>query len=528
MSEKETSAPGPRRKSGGLSIVALRNAGFAAVTRASSLIVGLLLTPIVLGGLGREVYGLAQVVSSVYEYISLLRGGITTALRRYVTLHHHRGNRLETAAYFAVGFWWSGILRTVILLLGWAIAGPICRFLRVPPDMLPESTLGVALIIAATVIADAGAIFEIPIFATGRTESLSVLRALASWMRLGITAIAFRLFEPSLPLYGVILILVETIPLIVLIPLAQRRGVVGPVFPRWTVGEAGVRKELFSYGRLALVGHVAALLYTATDNVLIGRIYGAAAVTAYSLGARWASLIRGFLRASLTSLVPLLTELEAKGESERSRRAVVEAVRLTSIVAVPCCLVPCVIGDIFLVHWVGEEYRSSYRYLLAMVAPLTLDIALMPVWMAMTARGRIGWITTGDLIVAVSNVVLSLFLALGLKMGLLGFALGNTVAMLAKQLVLRPIAGRRDPTFPSAREYLAPLPRAVAGGTLGLLLLYWMRPWCAQGVLAMLACAAASTALTLAGAAYVTLGVAGIKEVLRRFGTRRSPAERES
>ena len=74
--------PGNQR----LSLVALRNAIFAAITRTSSLFVGILLTPIVLAGLGRELYGVAQVVGSFYEYISLIRGGISTALRELTPL----------------------------------------------------------------------------------------------------------------------------------------------------------------------------------------------------------------------------------------------------------------------------------------------------------------------------------------------------------------------------------------------------------------------------------------------------------
>ncbi len=506
-----------RPKAQGLSLVALRNAAFAALTRTSSLLVGILLTPVVLAGLGRELYGVAQVVSSVYEYISLIRGGISTALRRYVTLKHHEGRPLEAAAYFAVGFWWSGILRTVILLVGWMLAGPICRYLRLPESSLPEATLGVALLITATVIADAGAIFEIPIFATGRTQSLSLIRAGAAWSRLILTTLAFRWFEPSLPLYGLILLLVEALPLLVVLPLAQRGGVVGSILPRWTTGTTEIRRALFSYGRLALLAQIAALLYTTADNLLIGRIYGAAAVTTYSLGTRWSAVIRGFLHASITSLVPLFTQLEAKGESDRTRRALTDVVRLTSVVAIPCCLVPCVIGDIFLVRWVGEEYRGSYVYLLAMMAPLTIDVALMPVWMAMTARGRIGWVAAGDLIVAVANVAISLVLALGFHLGLLGFALGNTIAMLAKQLVLRPIAARRDPSFPPAREYLSTLPRALLGGAPGLLLLYALRPICARGVLELVLASSACAVLCLAGAALLTLGRRGISETLRRF-----------
>ncbi|MFN8548685.1 MAG: oligosaccharide flippase family protein, partial [Candidatus Eisenbacteria bacterium] len=399
-------------KSAGLALVAFKNAASAVVTRVSSLLVSIVLTPIVLHALGETLYGVVQVVSSIYEYMSLLRGGLSAALRRYVTLFHHADRHEDARVYYAVGFWWSGVLRSIILLLGVAAARPICNFLRLAPELMDQATLGTALVIGATVIADAGALFEIPIYATGRMQGLSYLRAVAAWARLGLTVLAFRYFQPSLPIYGLTLVAVEALPAIVVLVMAQRSRVVGPVLPRPQFGDSATRKELFQYGGLALVAHVAALLYTTADTLLIGRIYGATSVTHYSLGTRWSPMIRGFILATTASLQPIFTQLEAKGESERSRKALVDIVRFTSAVAVAACLVPCVIGDLFLVRWVGEEYRGSYAYMLANLAPLTLDIALAPVWMALNARGRIGWIASGDIIVSVGNVAISLVLAL--------------------------------------------------------------------------------------------------------------------
>jgi len=505
----------------GLAFVAFKNAATTLLTRVSGLIVGILLTPAVLRGLGSEMYGVAQVASSMYEYMSLLRGGLSAALRRYVTLFHHSDRHEEARLYYAVGFWWSGLLRTGILLLGFALARPFCEFLRVPAASIDDATLGIALIIFATVIADARSLFEIPIYATGRTEGLSALRGAAAWLRLGITLLAFQLFQPNLPLYGITLIVIEAAPLLVVIWMARRSGVVGPVLPKPDFGDVGVRSELFRYGGLALVAHLAGLLYTAADAIMIGRLYGAVAVTHYTLGTRWSPTVRGFLSSIIASLQPLFTELEAKGESARSRQALLEIVRFTSAIAVPACLAPCVVGDLFLVHWVGEEYRGSYAYLLAVLAPLTLEMALAPVWMALQARGRIGWIATADIVVSVGNIILSLVLALVFGLGLLGFALGNTVALLAKNLLLRPLMGARDASFPTMREYLAPLPLALLGGAPGLVLLYLTREFYGGTMAGVVLASGVGGGISLAGALLLAVGPKRLRAMLARVRRRR-------
>lgn len=494
--------------------VAVSNAGSAVLTRITGVLVTIILTPYVLHRLGEDLYGVVIAVGSAYEYLSLLRGGMSAALRRYVTVFYHAGKREEARAYYAAGFWWAGFFRLLILLIGIVLAGPICRFLRLPEDLIRNSALGVVFILIAAVVADTAMMFEIPTYATGRTARISILRMATSLLRIGVVVLAFTLFVPDLKVYGASMIVIEAIPMFGLILMAYWAKTVGPAIPRPAIGTKPVRKELFQYGGLALLSQAAALLYVSTDNLFIGRIYGAGYVTQYSLGTRWSPLILGFLMAAVYALSPLFTQLEAQGQSERSRGALLRVVAITTALAVPACLVPCVVGDLFLVHWVGPEYRKSAQYLIAMLAPSTLEAALMPVWMALIARGKIGWIALGDIIVAVGNVGLSLLLALVFHLGLLGFALGNTAALLAKNLLLRPLASRKDPSFPSAREFLAPLPRALMGGAPALILLYLLRGVYGGGLAQVIAAGFIGGALCLAGSALTTIGPSGIRSVV--------------
>lgn len=506
----------PRSKPASLFRVAVRNAGSVVFLRLSGILVGILLTPIVLRSLGLELYGLAVIAGSVYEYMSLMRGGMNAALRRYVTLSHQGGKASDARRFYAVGFWWSGLLRVVMLALGFALAVPICRFVRLPEELLAQGAIGVALIVAASVVADLAGVFEVPTYATGRTASLSVIRALGTWGRLGLMLLGFALVAPTLPVYGATLVLVELLPVLGLIWFAWRSGVVGSPFPRLSFGDRDTRRLLFSYGGLALIGQLAALLYTSADNLFIGRFFGPDDVTRYSLGTRWAPLVGGFLLSSIQSLTPLFTGLEAKGESERARGAMMRVVALTSALAVPACLVPCVVGDLFLARWVGEEYRGSALYLIAMMAPLTIEIALAPIWMGLLAKGRIAWLATADIVVAVGNVCLSLFLGLGLGMGLLGFALGNTAALLAKHLLLRPILARRDPGMPGLLRCLRPLPFALLGGAPGLLLLWFLRPVYETSLISVVLAGGLGGALSLAGSTALAVGPKGIRELWER------------
>ena len=117
------------RTTHGLSSVAARNAVTAVIARLSTILVGIILTPFVLHKLGRDLYGVVVAAGSIYEYLSLLRGGVAGALRRYVTLHYHAGRLQAARDFYAAGFWWGGILRFVILAAGLALAPSIAGFI---------------------------------------------------------------------------------------------------------------------------------------------------------------------------------------------------------------------------------------------------------------------------------------------------------------------------------------------------------------------------------------------------------------
>jgi O-antigen/teichoic acid export membrane protein len=503
----------PPAAPGGLTAVAAWNAVAGLGARFSGMLVAIVLTPFVLHRLGRDLYGISAAAASILEYLWLLRGGLGGAMRRYVTVSYHAGRRDEADRYYAAGFWWAAALRGVVLVAGVLLSHAVCRFLKVPDRLLADATIGVAFILVAGTISDTGSILEVPTYVTGRTKVLSGVRAGGALVRLVFVAGAFLLFRPSLALYGIAMSLVELVITGAIGVVGHTRHVVSSVVPRPAAGDAAMRRTLFEFGGLGTVSQVAAILYLATDNLLIGRIYGPAFVTEYSLGTRWSPIISGFLWAGVSAMAPLLTQLDARGDTARSQRAVLRAAGLSAALGVPMCLVPCVLGDVFLARWVGEEYRHCSQYLIAMLAPMVIGITLAPIWTAVVARGRIGVIATADVIVAVANPLLSLFLAIPLHMGLLGFALGNTAATLAKNLLLRPLLGRGEPGTPSTGRTLLVLPKALLGGAPALLLLYFAKPIYDGSLASVVLAGVVGGLLCLAGAALTGIGWTDLKDL---------------
>lgn len=500
------SAPAEKPPARGMAATAALNAATSLAARVANMVVGIALTPFVLHGIGRELYGISAAAGSVLEYLWLLRGGLGTGMRRYVTVHWHAGERDLAQRYYSAGFWWASVLRLAVVGIGIAVARLLCAFMKVEPHLLTDAVGGLVLIFLSAGVMDVGAILEVPVYVTGRTSRISLVRIAQALLRVGFVVPAFLLFVPSLRVYAAAALLAEIAGTVLLGFVAARSRVVPRIVPPLEFGDREVRRALFAFSGLGVLSQVASILYLATDNLLIGGLYGPARVTEYSLGTRWAPMIQGFLWAGVSALTPLLTQMEARGDLERTRAVVHRAARITSAIAVPVCLVPCIIGDVFLARWVGPDYAHCQQYMMAVLLPMLVGMPLEPTWMAMMARGQIGRIAAGDVIAAVTKPAIGLALALPLGLGPMGFALGHAAAVLLKNLLLRPLLNRGDSTIPSIRGSLASLAPALAGGAPALALLWFAKPWYGHSLAAVLAAGVAGGALCLAGSTLAAVG----------------------
>lgn len=494
--------PAPQNLTGTAALNALT--GFGA--RMMGIAVGIMLTPFVLHRIGRELYGISATAGSVLEYLWLLRGGLGAGMRRYVTVSWHAGDRTLAERYYSAGFWWSGLLRLLVVGAGIALSRVLCEFVRISPSLMTDATGGLMLIFITAGLSDVGGMFEVPIYATGNTANISLLRVLDNGLRIGFVVPALLMFVPSLRSYGLALIAAEILTTLATLIVGTRQRVLRAMIPRPDFGDEKVRRDLFRFSGIGLISQAAAILYLSTDNLLIGRIYGPAKVTEYALGTRWAPMIQSLLWAGIAALMPLFTQMEARGDEERTRAALLRSAGVITAIGVPLCLVPCLIGDMFLEHWVGAEYRRSVSYMIAMLLPMLAVMPLEPLWIGMQARGRIGWIAVGDVIAAVINPFLSLLLALKFGMGPLGFALGNTIALLLKNLLLRPIISRGETSMPPIGRTMLALPAALAGGAPALALLYFARPYISQSLATIVAAGAIAGLLSLIGALITAVG----------------------
>jgi O-antigen/teichoic acid export membrane protein len=182
---------------------------------------------------------------------------------------------------------------------------------------------------------------------------------------------------------------------------------------------------------------IATQLKFKTDNLVIGTMISAAAVTYFSIGARIVSYAQQMVMALAQNFLPLASQSEATGNTNRLRKVFLAGNRVCAFTAFPITVTLLILGKSVIEVWVGKRYvATSYSVLVILIIPATL------MW-AQAASGRVlfgiskhrtwAFVTLGE---GIANLVLSIILVR--FYGIVGDAWGTAIPLTCSMLFFMP------------------------------------------------------------------------------------------
>jgi O-antigen/teichoic acid export membrane protein len=200
-------------------------------------------------------------------------------------------------------------------------------------------------------------------------------------------------------------------------------------------------RELVQFGGLTLIGSLGALLYYATDSIMISNLneLGIGEVANYNVAQRWHPQITMFASSFIWILGPAMTVQIATEQSDKVRATVINATRYAYIIlAFPCTLL-IIHSEPFLRLWLKSVFvPRSVPVLRAIMCALLLSGAGLVAKEALYACRKIREAVVAILVGGVLNVVLSITLVKVAGLGLFGIALGSLVTLVLLQVICLP------------------------------------------------------------------------------------------
>ena len=426
-------------------------------------LLGFILTPILIRGLGDFQYGMWVLVAAALEQYGLLDMGIRGTLQRFVARYEGARDRQALDRTFASALAVSLGVCLLAALLSFALA-------RVLPGFFQLSGRGAPLFSQLVILLGLSVAVTFPTQVIGAYLCGLLRYDLFNLAAISSAILRFGLFLAALRLgYGARGVALATLG-VSLFTWALHWFLARWADPqfgiRWRLANWTTTRELFGYSVYVFLTQLGDFFRFRVDSVVIARVLTMGLVTPFNVAARLVEYFKQVLYAVMGPLMPAMSSLDGQAREGDLRRLFLRATRITALLSLFIGLVLVLNGRTLLRLWVGERFVATYPILLTLVVGYIIALGQAPGVSVLYARAEhkaLGWWTAGE---GVVNLALSIYWAR--RYGILGVALGTAVPMLFTKLVLQPWFVLRTLRL-SAREYvLEALARPILASALFL------------------------------------------------------------
>jgi len=401
---------------------------------AVNVITGIIVSPFIVHRLGDTANGIWVLIFSVTGYYGLFDLGIRSSVVRYVSKFAATNEEEELAKVINTSLFSYSCIGLVTLLLTLLLAFNVEHiFRKVPADMLPTARL-LLLMVGASVAVN----FPLGVFG-GFLDGLQRFYV-TSWSNIvatiARTVLIFVLLGRG---YGLVMLAFITVilPLIAAIIRVFIALHLHPVPIGLRYVEKGTFRRIANYSSSTFLIMVAGRLKFKSDEVVIGTMMSAAAITYFSIGNRIVDYAGQVVTTLAAVFVPMSSQSEAKGDINRLRKIFVVGNRVCAFIIFPICAILLILGKSLIEVWMGKKYVSaSYPVLCIMIVVCTL-------WWSQSASGRVlfgmskhGTWAKITLLEGVANLILSI--ALIPYYGIVGDAIGTAIPLALSTIYFMP------------------------------------------------------------------------------------------
>jgi O-antigen/teichoic acid export membrane protein len=422
-----------------------------------TLAMGFVLTPFVLHRVGADDFGLWMLAVSLVSYGALLDFGVANALTKFVASYRRQGEHERLHAVVATGLVIFLAAGGIVIVGSLALASVLPALFEIPNGEVSTARWLV-------VLAGLGVAVSLPTATT-----LAVLRGLQRFDLVN----AVSVFGTALHAGVVVAIVllgggvVEIVAANVVVQLVMQVPMLLAIrhsAPGLKLGMRGASREagrvVASFGAAQFAIAVGAQARMRAPEAVIGAVFPAARVTAYSVARRLADIPYMLSDQFVTVVMPLASTLHAGDERERLRAVQIASTRIALAITLLVGVPVVALAGPFLGAWVGPEYVENAKVVWLLTGAGVMAILGWPSAAILIGMGRnrvLALLTTtsGVLSIALSIVLVRPF-------GLAGAAAGVVIGTAAESAVAVPYALRVTETRLRSFALSAVLPAAVS------------------------------------------------------------------
>jgi glycosyltransferase involved in cell wall biosynthesis/O-antigen/teichoic acid export membrane protein len=423
-----------RRKSGALRWLRPRsqlgvNIGANTALLGLQTFVGLWFAPYLVHHLGVAAYGMIPLANSVAAYLSVLEIGVRGSAGRYLSIALRRGDVREGSRIFGTTLWASLMLGAVLLPVAIGLAYFSPSLFHVPPGLERSTQLFFGVVLVMYLVGIVRSVVTVPPFVENRfdLQNLNAFAEIAT--RIVVVVGFFTLLGSRLDWVGVSLLTSGTVAMVVAVAVCRY---VAPDL-RFSPREFSLKRfqEMWDTSAWMMVNQMGTLLFLSIEMIVVNVMLGAAVAGRYGSLLTWPTFLRTFAGGIAAVVTPLALALYAKGDKDGMTRVMQQSVRILGVgVALPVGVIAG-LGPVLLTAWLGPEFANLSPLLTVQVMHLAVNLAVLPLFSAQLALGKVKVPGIVTLVAGVVNIGLAVACARFGEYGL-GVAIAGAVVLTSK------------------------------------------------------------------------------------------------
>jgi len=363
-------------------------------------LISLFVLPLFVGRLGSDLYGVYVLGSLFLGYIGTFSAGFNEGIQKHISEAWAEQDWRKLAEVIASGM---GILFAIGLSLGGLAflgADLLVDFFRVDEQFRQQSVCLLRLCGSFAVFYWPMQVTTLILRARLRLKWISVLKMLQAVVQSVVMILSVLYFNKIywIKTAELAVMTVFWVPTLILalkmLPSMQWQ---------WFRLRRVRLREMAGFSFGMMYSALLVLLTTRIDNVVIGRMLGMSAITAYVVVSKYFYISKQYVGMLFANIMPTVYNLHAQKDTVRLERLLNRGIRYRAMISFPMALTGLVVMRPFIKLWMGPEFLPYAVWGEAM--------ALIPLF---TAQGLAGSVLCGTGRVRVSNIIQSLQVFLNL------------------------------------------------------------------------------------------------------------------
>jgi len=411
----------------------IKNVSSSWFSLGVNILVGIFLSPFILHRLGNTAYGAWVLVFSVTGYYGLFDLGVRSSIIRYVSTYTAKNDMEGLFRLINTSLAGYTGIAIVTMTLTVALSTLVGSMFRMPSEFVGTARLLFLIVGASVAIGFPAGVFGGVLEGLGRFYVVNATNIVSLLLRAVLIVLALNRG------YGLLAVAIITVGLPLLASLV-RAAVVFHLLPLqfgWRYINRGALGEIARYSSASFMLMLAFKLRFKTDEIVISKFIGIAAVTFFSNADRLVDYTSEVVSSLAQIFVPMSGQSDAKGDSDRLRRIFIAGNRACALVVLPISATLIILGKSVLTAWVGAQYvAASYPVMLVLLIPSTFALAQAAstrILYGMARHKSLAWVTGME---GIANLGLSIYLIR--QFGLIGDALGTAIPLSCTTLFFMP------------------------------------------------------------------------------------------